>query len=93
MSVWAIGDLQGCYDATHGKGRHNRFFQQMFGCHRLLLTCVALRLRHPLNGEDLTIGAGLDEPFLRVIEGLSWTQALQRFYADPLSFRPSVHTP
>lgn len=80
-------------DATHGKGRHNRFFQQMFGCHRLLLACVALRLRHPLSGEDLTIGAGLDESFLRVIEGLNWTQALQRFYADPRSFRPSVHTP
>lgn len=38
-------------DATYGKGRHNRLFQELFGCRRLLLACVELRLRHPVSGE------------------------------------------
>lgn len=38
-------------DATYGKGRHNRFFQQEFGCSRLLLACTRLEFRHPLQDE------------------------------------------
>ncbi len=36
-------------DATHGKGRHNRFFATEFGCHRLLLACVRLGFEHPAD--------------------------------------------
>ncbi|HEX8989778.1 MAG TPA: pseudouridine synthase [Rhodocyclaceae bacterium] len=43
-------------DATYGRGRHNRFFQHQFGCHRLLLACVELVFRHP-DGRQLSIAA------------------------------------
>lgn len=59
-------------DATHGKGRHNRFFQQQFGCQRLLLACVELRFRHPQSGEALTIRAPLGDQFAAVVEAFGW---------------------
>ncbi len=45
-------------DATHGKGRHNRLFQEVFGSRRLLLAATALRLLHPLSGRPLSLAAG-----------------------------------
>lgn len=62
-------------DATHGKGRHNRFFQQQFGCHRLLLACVELRFRHPLSGEDMSIRAPIGDQFAAVLDQLGWAAA------------------
>jgi tRNA pseudouridine65 synthase len=62
-------------DATHGKGRHNRFFQQQFDCHRLLLACVELRFRHPLTGEELTIRAPLGDQFADVVSRFGWSSA------------------
>ncbi len=61
-------------DATYGKGRHNRLFQELFGCHRLLLACWEIRLTHPLSGEALTLNAPLADDFASVIEQLGWTQ-------------------
>ena len=34
-------------DSTYGKGRHNRLFAELFGVQRLLLACVAARIRSP----------------------------------------------
>jgi len=59
-------------DATHGKGIHNRFFQQQFGCHRLLLACVELRFLHPVSGEELAIQAPISDQFGVVLERLGW---------------------
>ena len=59
-------------DATYGKGRHNRFFQERFGCHRLLLACTRMRLTHPLNGQPLTLNAPLADDFAAVIAALGW---------------------
>ncbi len=59
-------------DAKHGKGVHNRYFQREFSCHRLLLACTGLGLRHPVSGEDLELQAALDEAYLRVIEAFNW---------------------
>ena len=61
-------------DATYGKGRHNRLFQDLFGCHRLLLACRKIQLTHPLSGEPLTLSAPLAEDFISVIEQLGWNQ-------------------
>lgn len=63
-------------DATHGKGRHNRFFLQRFGCGRLLLACTAMGLRHPDDGRHLTITAPPGDVFAKVIEELGWEAAL-----------------
>ncbi len=59
-------------DAKHGKGVHNRFFQQQYGCHRLLLACTALELEHPVSGARLRLEAGLDEQFQGVLDAFEW---------------------
>ncbi|MBI3095857.1 MAG: pseudouridylate synthase [Rhodocyclales bacterium] len=59
-------------DATWGKGRHNRFFQQRFGCGRLLLACTRLELRHPQDGRALAIEAPPEENFAAVLRALGW---------------------
>ena len=59
-------------DATHGKGRHNRLFQELFGHPRLLLAATEMRLAHPLSGEALHLHAGLAADFAEVIGRLGW---------------------
>ncbi|MCX7167110.1 MAG: pseudouridine synthase [Rhodocyclales bacterium] len=59
-------------DATWGKGVHNRFFQQRFGCERLLLACTGLSLRHPADGRPLAINARLEPSFAGVVDALGW---------------------
>jgi len=62
-------------DATWGKGIHNRFFQQRFGCGRLLLACTRLELRHPQDGRVLSIVAPLEHSFASVVLALGWVTA------------------
>ena len=64
-------------DATYGKGRHNRFFDERFGVRRLLLACVSLRCRHPVTGSLLTIEAPPGGDFSRVCAALGWAGALE----------------
>lgn len=59
-------------DATHGQGRHNRLFQELFDCRRLLLAATGLRLTHPLSGLELPLSAPLAEDFQRLLEALGW---------------------
>lgn len=59
-------------DATHGKGPHNRLFQELFGCHRLLLAAVILRLVHPVTGEPLVFRAPPAADFAHVLTRLGW---------------------
>ncbi len=54
-------------DATFGKGVHNRFFQQQFGCQRLLLACTQLCFTHPRDGRSLSIVAPLEDNFSSVL--------------------------
>lgn len=63
-------------DATHGKGVHNRFFAQEFGCERLLLAAVSLGLRHPVSGAPLRITTGPGESFVRLLQQLGWPSSL-----------------
>lgn len=64
-------------DATHGKGRHNRYFQQTFGCGRLLLACVGLRFRHPGGGAEVELQAGPGAQFVELLDRFGWNQAWQ----------------
>ncbi|MDO8789264.1 MAG: pseudouridine synthase [Sulfuritalea sp.] len=59
-------------DATWGKGIHNRFFQQRFGCGRLLLACTGMKLRHPQDGRVLSIAAPLEKSFADAVRALGW---------------------
>jgi len=60
-------------DATHGKGRHNRYFQQEFGCGRLLLACTRLAFRHPVSGEKIGVGATVKDQFAELLERFDWS--------------------
>jgi tRNA pseudouridine65 synthase len=59
-------------DPKHGKSSHNRFFQQQFDCHRLLLSCTQLSFKHPVSQERLIIKAELDENFSRLNKKIGW---------------------
>ena len=71
-------------DATFGKGRHNRLFQQLFGCHRMLLACARLQLIHPYSGAPLDLIAPPDGEFASVLDALGWRAAL------PAELRPTI---
>lgn len=58
-------------DATYGRGRHNRFFQQQFGCARLLLACTRLQFRAP-NGDEIAIAAEPGGDFKHLLSSLGW---------------------
>lgn len=64
-------------DANWGKGIHNRYFQQRFGCHRLLLACTRMSLRHPQSGMPLTIEATPGMDFAAVIAALGWSTGIE----------------
>lgn len=59
-------------DTTHGDGRHNRFFRERFGIHRLLLHAWRLELEHPQSGETLRIEAPLPAGFQGLLDDLGW---------------------
>ena len=63
-------------DATYGKGRHNRLFQTLFACQRLLLACTELRLTHPVTGVPLELTAPLARDFYRLLARLQWQAAV-----------------
>ncbi len=62
-------------DAKYGKGVHNRFFQEHYNCHRLLLACTAMTLHHPVDGGSLQLQAGLDPSFQHILAEFSWSFA------------------
>jgi tRNA pseudouridine65 synthase len=59
-------------DATHGKARHNRLFQELFGCQRLLLASTQLRFRHPDDGREVVLCAPPGPDFADVARQLGW---------------------
>jgi len=54
-------------DTSHGDGKHNVFFRDHFGCHRLLLHAERLCLTHPVSAGRLIIRAPLDNVFQTVM--------------------------
>ncbi len=65
-------------DSTYGKGRHNRLFQSLFGCHRLLLACVNLRVPHPVTEAPLNLTAPVGKEFASIIHRLGWIDAVSQ---------------
>ncbi len=65
-------------DATHGKGRHNRWFAGQFGVSRLLLACTALTVPHPVSGAPLARHCPPSADFIQVLAGLGWQELLIR---------------
>jgi len=73
-------------DATHGKGRHNRLFQELFGCQRLLLAATELRFTHPVNAQPMRLCAEPADDFANLLRQLGWVTASS---AKPLTIRCS----
>lgn len=63
-------------DSTFGKGRHNRLFQELFDCHRMLLACARLQLTHPHTSQPLDLVAPPDGEFAALLDALRWSEAL-----------------
>jgi tRNA pseudouridine65 synthase len=72
-------------DATHGKGRHNRLFQDLFGCQRLLLAATVMQFAHPVGGQSVCLQAGLAEDFADVVTRLGWDEA--EINLNPITIR------
>jgi len=62
-------------DTSYGKGRHNRLFEEKFGCRRMLLACVSLGFAHPATGQVLQLTAAVDGSFAKVLHELGWIDA------------------
>ena len=59
-------------DATYGKGRHNRFIAEQFGCRRMLLACTELAFTHPETGQALKINAPVSGEFAALLAQFGW---------------------
>ncbi len=60
-------------DTTHGRGEHNRFFRQRFGCQRLLLQARELCFTHPHSGDEISIRAAAETGWDAVMRELGWS--------------------
>lgn len=82
-------------DATHGKGRHNRLFQELFGCQRMLLAATRVQLMHPVTGNEILIEAPLGDQFAEVAAALGWANALPQISIAEVMSRvlPQAGTP
>lgn len=59
-------------DASHGKGVHNRYFQERFGCRRLMLASVELDFRHPDDGRAMWLAAPPAPDFTDCLRQIGW---------------------
>lgn len=69
-------------DAKHGKGNHNRFFQQQFSCPGLMLAATELGFIHPISNKELVISAPLSPPFTRIIDEFGWANTLPSYWLN-----------
>ncbi|MFB9214607.1 tRNA pseudouridine(65) synthase TruC [Vibrio sinaloensis] len=59
-------------DTTHGDGKHNKLFREVYDSHRLLLHASSLSFIHPFSGEKLVIKAAVDSTWQRLCEEFDW---------------------
>ena len=60
-------------DTKYGRGEHNKFVRERYGCHRLMLHAISLEIKHPYKDETLKISASLDETFTSMFKEFSWS--------------------
>jgi tRNA pseudouridine65 synthase len=59
-------------DTTHGNGKHNQFFREQYGIHRLMLSSHRLCLDHPVSGQRLCFQAEAEPEWDTVFEAFNW---------------------
>ncbi|WP_159653720.1 tRNA pseudouridine(65) synthase TruC [Vibrio atypicus] len=60
-------------DTTHGDGKHNKLFRDVYDSHRLLLHASSLTFVHPFTEQTLTIEASVDETWQKLFEEFNWS--------------------
>jgi len=59
-------------DTKHGRGEHNKFFREKFGCHRLLLHAKKIKFLHPITKKCMNISANYDSTFEQLFHTFGW---------------------
>lgn len=59
-------------DTTHGDGKHNKLFRDVFDSHRLLLHSSSLKFVHPLTQQEIVIKASVDQTWQRLCTEFGW---------------------
>ena len=59
-------------DTTHGDGKHNKLFKDVYDSHRLLLHASSLEFVHPFTKETVVISAGFDETWQKLCAEFDW---------------------
>jgi len=66
-------------DAKHGKGKHNRIFEEKHGIHRLLLAAIEISFTHPITTEKMRLKAPLQSDFKSLLLNLGWEEIALTF--------------
>ncbi len=61
-------------DTTHGDGKHNKLFRDVFDSHRLLLHSSSLKFVHPFTQQEIVIKAGVDQIWQRLCAEFGWIE-------------------
>lgn len=63
-------------DTTHGDGKHNKLFREVYDSHRLLLHAASLKFVHPFSNQEIIIEAGIDETWQKLCLEFNWPTSL-----------------
>jgi tRNA pseudouridine65 synthase len=79
-------------DAKHGKGIHNRFFQEHFNCGGLMLAATELHIPHPVTQLPLKLIAPLEEKFSHILHKFGWHNVIPSSWLEPFSPCASINS-
>ncbi|NVD06094.1 tRNA pseudouridine(65) synthase TruC [Vibrio sp. JPW-9-11-11] len=60
-------------DTSHGDGKHNKLYREVYDSHRLLLHASRLEFVHPFSGEKVVIKAGVDQTWRHLCSEFGWS--------------------
>ncbi|CAM2849520.1 tRNA pseudouridine(65) synthase TruC [Vibrio neptunius] len=59
-------------DTTHGDGKHNKLFREVYDSHRLLLHASRLEFVHPFTKKTVLIKAKVDDTWQKICDEFAW---------------------
>ncbi len=59
-------------DTTHGDGKHNKLFREVYDSHRLLLHASRLEFVHPFTNQTVLIKAKVDDTWQKICDEFAW---------------------
>ena len=70
-------------DRQYGDNKHNRFFDDHFGCRRLLLAATEIRFPHPRTRLETCLAARLDMEFDSILHHMGWETGVPQGWRPP----------